>query len=439
MAPRTKNLALVAAMSTIAALGCTGAPTSERSPARSEAAGGTPDRLLAMRWGPRITWAYRAGQLVRLDARSLEPTGARVPLRRYVSFSWSFSPDGGRLVLGGFRPVLRFVDAVSLRRLGDLELGGRGTVVATAWPTPRRLLAAVQQRPGTLRLVVVDPVARRVLERRPLAGRSEVVDVASSPGGLALLLAPAASVGPAGLVVARADGSVGSVRLEAIIAGTKHVPGVGRPVDRHWLPGLAVDPAEGRAFVVGGGAPVAEVDLATLGVAYHRLVEPASLLGRLREWLEPPAFAKGASEGPVRTVHWLGNGLLAVSGWDARGTEDPIAAGLKLVDTRAWTVRTLDEETGQVTLAGRVLLAHGFRFAAGLTAYDRDGRRLWHRFGRETIASVEASGERVYVYRYVRRGPSRVVVLDVRTGESQRTVESAWFQLLRPDAASWLR
>ena len=363
-----------------------------------------------------------------------------MPLRRYVSFGWSFSPDGGRLVLGGFRPVLRFVDAVSLRSLGDLRLGGRGTVVVTAWPTPRRVLAAVQQRPGTLRLVVVDPVARRILGRRPLAGRSEVVDVASSSRGLALLLAPPASIGPARLVVARTDGSVGSTRISAIAAGMrmKQVPSGSSPVDRRWVPGLAVDPSGRRAFVVGGGAPVADVDLGSMQVAYHRLAEPVSLLGRLREWVEPSAFAKGESEGPVRAVHWLGDGLLAVSGWDARGTEKPVAAGLKLVDTRTWTARTLDEETGEVTLAARIILAHGSRFATGLTAYDRDGRHLWHRFGRARIGNVETSGERLYVYRYFRRAPARVIVLDLRTGETLRSVETSWFQLVRPDAASWI-
>lgn len=428
---------VVAAGALAAAAACQAAPAAEEAPSASK----TPHRLLGMPWGPRSTWSYRAGQLVRLDARSLEPTGPSVPLRRFVSFGWSFSPDRAQLVLGGFRPALRFVDGRRVRTLGDLELGGRGTVVATAWPRPRRVLAAVQPRPGTLRLVVVDPVARRVLMSRPLAPKSEVVDAASSSRGLALLLAPPASVGPARLVVARADGSVGSVRLDAIAAGTRAKPvrGGSLPVDRRWLPGLAVDASGGRAFVVGGGAPIAEVDLETMQVAYHRLAEPVSLLGRLREWLEPRAFAKGASEGPVRTVHWLGDGLLAISGWDARGTEKPIAAGLKLVDTRAWSVRTLDEAAGQITIAGRILLAHGFRFAAGLTAYDREGRRLWHAFGRATIGNVEASGNRVYVYRYFRLAPGRVIVLDLRTGERLRTVEQSWFQLVRPDTPSWLR
>jgi hypothetical protein len=429
-----RSVAPLAAASVLVAAGCTSEPAVERP------ADPAPDRLLAMPWGPRTTWAYRAGRLARLDPRSLEVTGTPVPLRRFVSFGWSFSPDQTRLVLGGFRPVLRFVDPRLVRRLGDLELGGRGSVIATAWPTPRKVLAAVQQRPGTLRLVLVDPVVRRVLARRPLAPRNEVIDSASSPYGLALLLAPPGSVGAARLVVARADGSVGSARIDAVAAGVepRAVPAGSPPVDRRWLPGLAVDASGRRAFVVGGGAPVAEVDLATMRVAYHRLAERVSLLGRLRKWLEPRAFAKGESEGPVRTARWLGDGLLAVSGWDARGAEAPVAAGLRLVDTRTWSVRTLDRETGRVTLAGPILVAHGCCLA-GLRAYDRDGTRRWHRFGRERIHDVEASGERVFVYRYFPRGRARILVLDLHTGATLRSVETPWFQLIRREAAPWPR
>jgi hypothetical protein len=429
-----RRLAPLAAASVLVAAGCTSEPAVER------AADSTPETLLALPWGPRFTWANRAGRVARLDARSLEVTGTPVPLRRYVSFGWSFSPDQARLVFGGFRPVLRFVDPRRVRGLGDLELGGRGSVVTTAWPTPRRVLAVVQQRPGTLRLVLVDPAARRVLARRPLAPRSEVIDSASSPYGLALLLAPPGSVGAARVVVARPDGSVGSARIGVIAAGMepRPVPAGSPPVDRRWLPGLAVDSSGRRAFVVGGGAPVAEIDLGTMRVAYHRLAERVSLLGRLRDWLEPRAFAKGESDGPVRTARWLGDGQLAVTGWDARGTEAPVAAGLRLVDTRSWTVRTLDRETGRVTLAGRVLLAHGCCLA-GLRAYDRDGRRLWHRFGRERIHDVEASGERAFVYRHFPRSPSRILVLDLHTGATLRSVESPWFQLIRREAASWPR
>jgi hypothetical protein len=104
-------------------------------------------------------------------------------------------------------------------------------------------------------------------------------------------------------------------------------------------------------------------------------------------------------------------------------------AGLKLVDTRTWTVRTLDPGTGLFAVAGRLLLAHGF--GRGLTAYDREGNRLWHRFGSKTIGSVEANETRVYVYRYVER---RSWIEDPGCGHRHDAEigRCARFQLLRP-------
>ena len=52
--------------------------------------------------------------------------------------------------------------------------------------------------------------------------------------------------------------------------------------------------------------PVAEVDLASGRVGYHEVHEPVSLLGRLRNWLEPAAEAKTA-EGAERQAVWVGN------------------------------------------------------------------------------------------------------------------------------------
>jgi hypothetical protein len=43
------------------------------------------------------------------------------------------------------------------------------------------------------------------------------------------------------------------------------------PVDRSADPALAIDPEGERAFVVGAGSLVAELDLDTLEVRYHEL------------------------------------------------------------------------------------------------------------------------------------------------------------------------
>lgn len=127
-----------------------------------------------------------------------------------------------------------------VRSLGDLKLAEKGTVIATAWPSPRRVLAVVQ-RPfseGKLQLMLVEPVRREVLSRRRLTARREVVDVTTTSDGLALLTAPRDSVGPTRLIVARADGSIRSARIgpaarRSFAAPTGHTLSTGGGI-RRW-------------------------------------------------------------------------------------------------------------------------------------------------------------------------------------------------------------
>jgi hypothetical protein len=94
-----------------------------------------------------------------------------------------------------------------------------------------------------------------------------------------------------------------------------------------------------------------------------RLSQPVSLLSRLRDWLDPAADAK-ISFGWSREADWLRGGLVAVSGSDYHGLSST-PAGLKLIDTEALGVRTL--EPG----ASVHRLAEGTFFALGGT---RDGK-----------------------------------------------------------------
>src|SRR3989304_2316666 len=87
---------------------------------------------------------------------------------------------------------------------------------------------------------------------------------------------------------------------------------------------LAVDPSARTAYLVSGDR-VFIVDLRTLSVTDR---------GPLR------TLAK-SSAGTSRSAAWLGGGLMAVSGADyGVGTLTPI--GLRVVDVRNWTTRTLD-------------------------------------------------------------------------------------------------
>src|SRR4029453_12863769 len=90
--------------------------------------------------------------------------------------------------------------------------------------------------------------------------------------------------------------------------------------------------------------------------------EPVSLLGRLRNWLEPAAEAKTA-EGPERQAEWGGEHLVAVSRQDTyqtvEGEEKTTPAGLALIDVRNWTKRILDEHASRFSFSAGTLLAYG--------------------------------------------------------------------------------
>jgi hypothetical protein len=186
----------------------------------------------------------------------------------------------------------------------------------------------------------------------PLDG--EVIVYQPSAVGVLLLLGRPSAIGPATLVRVDPAGRVHRTPPAQIAAGSvpprPDLPEA-EPLQRHAVPGLAVDDLGRRVFVVAAGeALVAEVDLRSGRVVYHQLREHVSLLGRVRDWLEPPAQAK-ASEGATRAARWLGNGL-SVAGQDefADGRVQPF--GLRLIDTADWTWRTPDPD-GDIIAAAR--------------------------------------------------------------------------------------
>jgi hypothetical protein len=280
-----------------------------------------------------------------------------------------------------------------------------------AWLGPRRLAVVAGDSGNGAYLLTVDPVAGKVLSRRRLG--PAILGGVAAGDRLVLLRTPMGRIGTPGLLVMGADGGVRTVELGRIQAGFQDPPGWDRPgaygVSRD--AGLAVDPAGGRAFVVAAGATVAEVDLAGLGVTYRHLRQPGSLLRRLAHWLVPPAEAKLAA-GTWRAACWLGGRSLAVWGTDARVTGDTPAeyesdtrpSGLKLVDTRTWTVRTLAPGgTGVRWRAGR-LLAFGTTWDAtaqrdrgtGLTVYGPGNQPPQHLLGDRPVLEAYLDGDLVY-------------------------------------------
>jgi hypothetical protein len=399
-------------------------------------------------------------ELTRVDPRTLRP----LPGRRIAVGSggcapraggeacfgvppWSHSPDGSRLALGrnGDRGVrsLRVVDVERRRVTADLPLEG-GPLGLLAWLAPRRVLAVQEVCCAERqRLLAVDVRSGRVAARRALRG--SVVAVARTSRRLVLLIAPAEAIGPARLAVADRHGAVRVRRLGPVRAGTKFLGR--RPFHRveQRLPGLTVDAAGRRAFVVEPGL-VAEVDLGSLAVSYHEPAQAARL--------GVPAADAKAGNSRTRFARWLGGGLLAVSGADEEAYTDARdrpqtrirPAGLQLVDTRSWGVRTIDPGASQVLVAGDLLLATGARFdsgaprrrAIGLRAYGFDGDRRFGLFpGKEaSVHAVHAGRAYVVISRPDgRQEPARVV--DLAGGRVTGTRPGPLPWLVTDAASSW--
>jgi hypothetical protein len=148
------------------------------------------------------------------------------------------------------------------------------------------------------------------------------------------------------------------------------------------------------------------------------------LLGRLRDWLEPKADAHHP-DGPIRTAIWLGNGRIAVAGTRERGfcCVNDRATGLKLIDTRSWHVRTLDNRVADIYRAGDTLLATGTiaedhpTKSIGLLGFDANGNRLFRLFAGRAVVPWAIVGTRVYVFRTGDVGRKRPYLgVDARTG-----------------------
>ncbi len=389
----------------------------------------SPHSLLAFAFG-----RHGDQHLVRVDPLTLrQRRGPRLAVTGHA-LGWSFSPEGRVLALGDNSGGEVFlVDPRRLRLTGRVSAADYGQVFATAW-IGEHLLALVNtccmsDEPDTdegLALAVIDPQRRQRLLSRPLDGSLQ--GFAQTPSVLVVLLGPKNALGPARITVVDADGSMRTVTLDRVLAGQER-PAQQDGHARFAAPGLALDPGGARAFVIGAGAPIAEVDLTTLAVSYHDVSTPISLLGRIGAWLEPAAEAKVPLAGPMRRARWVGDGFLAVWGHDTEVTGRgrnvqmrEIPAGVKLIDTRTWTIRTLEPDAVALAVAGDTLVAYGVRWDSaarkrsgmGLTAFGPSGEVRFKRFGNAPIALVEPLGSRIAVFRDAALSYS---VLDARTGE----------------------
>jgi hypothetical protein len=342
--------------------------------------------------------------------------------------AWSFSPDRSKLVLADYAGAgtMLLVDTGTMKSLGVVDLGGFAEVQATFWPDESRLYALVtrltRREDGSFTraptsLVTVDPATRAVVAERPLDGWA--YNTAHGAGVLVFLLGPDGGVGPARLAVAGADGSVRTVGLDGVRVGIDSFdPSNPTAVGRFETPGLAVAPDGSRAFVASPGQ-LAAVDLRTLGVSYHRL-------GAARR------LQKGANEGKFRAVLVAGNRVLVTgsdytTSVDSNGAtrEQPHPVGLQLVDTRDWSVKTIDPVTSAAVVSSNAIFAMsvawnpklGNTVGGGATIYDLSGAKRAHIFKGQEIYAL-ALGKRVFVP----RDGQRYTIVSTTTGRIVRTV-----------------
>jgi hypothetical protein len=390
----------------------------------------------------------RATELARLEPRTLRPlpegrltlTGSRPML--------AVAPNRSMAVVGSEAGDLTVIDLIRLRRLGVVQTDLPGAAVfGWGWVGRSRLLLIDTSQQAATEVLAVDVSTRRVVRRQRVGG--VVQGYARLPRGLALLVTPANAIGRARLVVSDATAGLRTVTLAEIIAGFKqHDDSDGSgPRMEQAVPGIAADPAGRRVYVVPGNGPVAEVDLASLEVTYHRLGRSASPWQRLARWWAPPAEAKILS-GPSRNVLWLGDGQLAVTGYDgsAKGHHMEIPSGLELIDTRTWTVRQVDRRSSSAVLAAGRLLAFGTAFGTGrdganqgygLTLYGPGDRQPVHRFGTKQVGWIQANGDLVYV-QLLDANLSDVegyAVVDLRSGRLLHQATGTVPELLVPNRA----
>jgi hypothetical protein len=400
---------LLVAATAVALAGCGGKDDDTAGPPTTSPTAPSAAPILAASYdadGSRVVW---------VNGRTLEPVDGRSVAVPFSTAVGALAPDGGVLAVGeGEGGRVQLVDVESMRALSTFEIGRASWVERLHWATPDLLLASLSG--STSRVAALDPLTGEVVSVHDLAG----ITLYSQPAGkkLVFLVAPPAGIGPARLVAF--DGSkLRSVELGEVQAGWEQEGSEEDYRARQSVPALAVDPTGSRALVVPAGNRVAEVDLRSLEVAYHDLGEPVSLLGRLRNWLEPSAHAK-AMDGPDRNAVWLPSGLVAVSGSQYTMDGDSVdvtPAGLALIDPSDWSISRLSDQPSWVTFNGGALLASAWTEGSdqqALIVFDVDGASRFS-LVREGADFSQVSGHHLYA---ATPDGTRFEIIDLETGET---------------------
>jgi hypothetical protein len=380
-----------------------------------------------------VVWIGSRPEIAPLDTTTLEPSGTALPIADPGAFD--YSPDQTQLALGATRaPVVRVVDVARLELLRTIRLGRSGSVERIDWLGPGAAVV-LYARPDGTRIAWVDPTTGEVTKRARL-GPAAPFQAVSGAGRLVLLLPPRKGIGAARLEIVDAAGGARIVRLPKIRIGATE-PRAGR-VFRRVVPALALDAETAHAYVIGTNGAVADVDLLRRTVSSHSLVQ-RSLAARLVPTAETKAVA-----GQALDAQWLGGGLLAVAGTSYSATigksgetQSATPLGLRVVDVRTWTQRTVDAGADGFAVGYGGLLAYGVRSELGTTtrgvlsgmgvaAYGTDGSARFHVLPSVPVAWVQVRGWLAYGWVADASNPSwHLVVLDVAAGTVVRELRLA--------------
>ncbi len=351
--------------------------------------------------------------IVRLDPRTLRPEPGRLRVGRFSGGS-AISPDKTHVALFD-HGTLRLVDLTRFRIERTVGLGSApGAMIRdVAWVGPHRLFAMVQRQSLPYsrnvlvrQVVLIDAPTGRVLHRWSLTNKLALSGSAAGGGRYVFLLRDSSLKGS-------------SVRLEvATTAGLRSVTvGVGKSHGVLRPSTLTVTPDGRRAFILTPGSPIAAVDLRSLRVTRH-----------------PLDVVKASSRGGVSSAFGIAadNRTLLVGGGVATGSALR-AAGVYVLDTRAWSARLVDPAATWAAYADGVVVTSGPAGAItsrndrgfGISAYRIDGTQLYHVLGHRSAYVVSASGGRVLAFRPLLRGLSnrqQWIAFDLATGKHLVTV-----------------
>ncbi len=365
--------------------------------------------------------------LRRYDPLTLRRVGRRSLTLRFGLGTWSASPDGRMLALGGsLADVVTVIDPRTLRPISSTSLHGGGYVADIAWLAGGSL-AVLSTGPrccgldATTLSMLAEPGGKLLWQHHFGDG---LVDAASANGTLAFLLVPRDRIGAARIYAWTARGG-GGATLHGVESGSA------RTHPLRLTPALALDPRAVRGYVVSPAGTVATVDLAAMTV-HTRQVGAEPFPGRPLPTAVPRRTAEVmVTPGAQRRALMVGPHTLAVWGDDAgvirhgsRWSSWSRPSGLSMVDTRTWRVSRLDETSDGATEIGDTLLATGTRGGSadslprgyGISGYDRRGRRRFHLLPGSWVQVLGQAPHGRVAYVLARKRRPRWVEIDVRRG-----------------------